>query len=1253
MRHQKRLLRKFLHISDQLEGGSIDVEEAPAEGSCQWLVGSSAFQKWRSISSTNALFWLSGRPGVGKTYLTNYVKEHLKDAGNDYSSFFFMAADETLNTLSNCLLSIAYQMACNNSAIREAFLEMQEDDVQVDKDNYLAIWNKLFQGTILQIPLLEPHFWIIDALDECRHAAAFFKLILKTQHAFPLRVFVSSRPSSELHGQLQGISPPPQIQFVLPEHTRTDIRLFIEANAHFNMRQQDTKERLVQTIVDRSEGLFLWVKLVMKELKQVYSDASLKRVLDDIPTGMDDLYSRSLLPLEEATHGRLITRSILMWAACAMRPLSSSELLCSLQDIDDGIYDLESQVSALCGYLVYVDPQHRVRMVHQTARSFLFKKGNHSAFALVEKQCHAEMAITCLKRLIQDDFKAPQSRKHITGIGAAPRSLDTYAIKFWYEHVNRSSSQTDELHDLIYKFLSSRQGYVLTWMERVATHGDLSALIRCGAVLRTYVKRRTNHIPVIKKEGETILSWSTDLIRIVSKFGRNFLRAPSSIYHIIPPLCPRESAPYKQFGRSARGVSIVGLVPITWDDCLATIAYHKSTATSVACGTVHFAVGASDKHVRLYTTGTCQTYAEFFHGEAIRALEFNVSSQLIASASRKSICVWDVADKQQLIRFTIPSPSVAMAFTSDNQYLMVACHDNQIHTFDLTGNEGYHREEPWFINHDSEPTYRPPDTAAFSLEHRLLAVVYRAGHIHIWSWDDGYLGCCKKPHAEYELHPFHASSLCFNPAPESNSLAAAYEGGTILVFDPIDDDFIIKASYQADTDTQVLSCSPCGRTLISGDSVGVIRIFDFETFPEDTLKLLYMIQGQQDNIRSLAFCADSSRFIDIRGQRTNIWEPAALIRSEVSEEMSETASLEVQKTVIPEAKEIDAITALALDEYSGKYILCGTEGGSIKVFSLATGKLLQVLYVHNGVEVIHIIFSKSSSMIASADAASRVIVYRLSNKSGGAGLETSAILLDYRMPEPIEKIMFNPNSTQILIGTTAVDKLFSLTSNPHDPMSLSWNTRNKGVWLQHPLSTEHLILITRSALRIYSWSNLVCLTSPEGIGLLVEEAVLPDDFDLRAAHLVGDRYWATEYSAVTGRRRSRIRMMFWGLSGIPPTDLTPSIVGIGALSDVGDRIATLIGTLGCIIATSANTIVFLDDHGWICSFEFSVLESDDVKLGNRTYKQHLFLPTDWLSTNNELLFACSDKGDIITAQDGEVAIIRRGLDCIREAEFPA
>ena len=53
--------------------------------------------------------------------------------------------------------------------------------------------------------------------------------------------------------------------------------------------------------------------------------------------------------------------------------------------------------------------------------------------------------------------------------------------------------------------------------------------------------------------------WATDLPRVVTKFGKNLLSSPSSIFHLILPFCPPEVALRKQFGSSPREISVSGL----------------------------------------------------------------------------------------------------------------------------------------------------------------------------------------------------------------------------------------------------------------------------------------------------------------------------------------------------------------------------------------------------------------------------------------------------------------------------------------------------------------------------------------------------------------------------------------------------------------------------------------------------------------------------------------------------------------------
>lgn len=1236
LRNQKRRLKSFLCISDQLEDNHIDFEESRVEGSCEWLVQRPNFRHWRDSMSTK-VFWLNGNPATGKSFLAHYVADHLTDLSYDCSYYFFKEGDKLKSALSKCLLSLAYQMASSNAAVREVFLEMQEDDVQVDKDNHISIWRKLFVGGIFQLNLYSPHYWVLDALDECKTSTELIPLISKTYAAFPLRIFITSRPSLELQSQLQSMDPAAEIQQILPEYTLDDIKRYVENHTDFpSMQEHRARQQLITTIIDKSEGCFLWVRLVLKELRKVYSATATQRILEDVPQGMDKLYIRTLATMSKASYAKPLSKAILTWTVCAVRPLTTTELKHALQiDINDTVHNLENQISSLCGYLVYVDSHFRIKMLHQTARNFLLSPDTDSEFAFHEEDGHRRLALTCLKYLLDDEMKAPRSRRPSASQRTIQHSpfLD-YAAKSFYEHVNRSVSTDEELLTLLYRFLSSPNGNVQSWIEYIAKGGDLNHLIQTGMVLRTYLKRRVKHFPALGKEAQTVDSWSTDLIRIVAKFGHNLLRFPPSIYFIIPPFCPREAAPYRQFGSSARGISVMGLSSTSWDDCLACIAYRNGATTAVACSGSHFAIGASNKVVKLYYNATCQEFGRLEHGEPIKTLEFNVSGQLLASAGRQSVRVWDVADKESIMHFKTSRPCIAMTFTSDNKVLILACHDNYLYFYDLV-NGDCTTSEPWYMDvGHSKKIYRTPDTAAFSLEHKLLAFVYRGSHINLWNWEDGcFVGVCEKPSVKKEALPFHASSLVFNPAANTDSLAAAYESGELIVFDPFEGD--IKATHKTDADAQTLACSPDGRTLISGDSSGTIRIFDFEAFDSQKLKLLYIIYGRGDNIRALAFCSDNLRFVDIRGPQINVWEPAALVRQDVGEEISDTLSVELQGTPLPEATEVDIITVMAL-EPRGEYIFCGTEDGLISIFETETGRQCQTLYKHSsGVSITKLVFEGNKDIIASADSSSKVLVYQLTLSS--TNWKIKSILLEHRMKEPIEQLLFSPDSTKILVATTTNDTLCALDGSVET--SISWATRNAGIWANHPQQPTQLLLIVNNHLRTYGWDGLKELTAGSGVEL---DCKVPPEFGIRTIYSGWNgRILITEYSELS-RGRSHIRLLLWDIGhlDISKTSASPHPV----LQPFGDQLSHLIGTFGLMINITTGNILFLDYDGWICSVD---MEDSMPKY----YKRHFFLPYDWISTNDDLLFGFTVKHDIIFSKVDELAVIKRGMECIDMVPF--
>ena len=109
-------------------------------------------------------------------------------------------------------------------------------------------------------------------------------------------------------------------------------------------------------------------------------------MLEDIPAGITDLYTRILDSMSIARYGKKLTKAIMYWAVCSARPVSMDELCHALEfDIKDKIDKIEKIERAIvwsCGGLVYIGQQSRVYIIHQTARDFLLRSGSSSDFSV-------------------------------------------------------------------------------------------------------------------------------------------------------------------------------------------------------------------------------------------------------------------------------------------------------------------------------------------------------------------------------------------------------------------------------------------------------------------------------------------------------------------------------------------------------------------------------------------------------------------------------------------------------------------------------------------------------------------------------------------------------------------------------------------------------------------------------------------------------------------------------------------------------
>jgi hypothetical protein len=566
-KERRRQLAILLGVSEAPEDDFMSANSYRMDGSLEWLIRKENFQEW--IHYTNSpIYSITAKPATGKTILSGKVITHLRKLKKRCSFYFFRYGTKEKANITSFLLSMAWQMADSDERILNTCLQVLVRDGNF-KSDYRTIWRKLFLDGIFKTPCEHVHYWVIDALDECKQEAEAIALLMKTAEASSVHILVTSRNQFE-SGQKLGESKVSVLsEGILEQDSKSDITMYLYANMDaLPSVDADGQQSIVDQILEKSRGCFLWVSIVVQELRNVYTSTDKQRVLDEVPTDMNELYARILDSMSKAPYGKELVKAILTWTVCSTRPLKVQELQEALQlDLKVSIDGLENSIRSYCGQLVDIDANGQVQMTHLTARQFLLNGSTDSEFSINEREGHRRLLLTGLRYLNSNSMKSTKRRRS-SAISGGESAFINYASNSLCEHISyATSTNRDVLLGLAGFF---RSPSVLHWIEYIAKHSDQQRLVETGKALGTFLQDSPDQTST-SADVALLSSWATDLVRLVMRFGKNLEAYPGSIYHLIPPFCPSATSLRKQFGSSARSIAVRGLRAETWDDCLATV----------------------------------------------------------------------------------------------------------------------------------------------------------------------------------------------------------------------------------------------------------------------------------------------------------------------------------------------------------------------------------------------------------------------------------------------------------------------------------------------------------------------------------------------------------------------------------------------------------------------------------------------------------------------------------------------------------
>ncbi|KAG7008308.1 hypothetical protein G7Y79_00006g019280 [Physcia stellaris] len=329
------------------------------EATFKWLLDPGSptnVTEW--LESQNGIFWVTGKPGSGKSTLMKYLVAHphtmhlLRSwAGTRRlvtASFYFWHAGTTIQKSQEGLFrSLLYEILSKCPDLIHTVCRAKSATFR-PFENEVEPWTlQELQQAIEQLP---PHSemqiqfcFFIDGLDEYDGHPDDIVKVLESLETLPnIKLCVSSRPWNEF---LDAFGQDSHRYLALENLTREDIKGYVkdslETNSRFALlKQRDARsQNLMDEIVEKASGVFLWVTLVTRSLLDGLRHADrisdLQRRLREFPETLEKYFKHIVFSIDGVYRGPTAESFTYVLEAANLSAEPISLLTFSFLDEDD------------------------------------------------------------------------------------------------------------------------------------------------------------------------------------------------------------------------------------------------------------------------------------------------------------------------------------------------------------------------------------------------------------------------------------------------------------------------------------------------------------------------------------------------------------------------------------------------------------------------------------------------------------------------------------------------------------------------------------------------------------------------------------------------------------------------------------------------------------------------------------------------------------------------------------------------------
>lgn len=457
---------------------------------CNWVLKDPQMQPWIENDSGEAVLWMTGIPGAGKSLICSLIVQRLQPQQRLSTLYYFCSHQSPKgDTCATILRTLAIQLLQQNldmaSLVHQAYLQKGSNRSSPAMKRLL----------IQVLPTAKTARIVIDGIDECDLATQqeVLKSLIEVQKSTThyCKLLVSSRDEPQIQKPLTD-----KIRLKLGDKTVGDLSLYIKGRIK---GLQDLfpgiDSRLVklaeQRLHSKAKGMFLWVRLVTDMLNYQTSEMDIERAIDQLPEGLDEAYGLiqaridSLRPL----HLRHRAFNILYWVCVARRPVS-------IYEVADGIVlnpgqnilsrrtrcnNISRDILELCAPLLERLNNGVLDLVHFSAKEYFVHEhsGPHGAFINIA-EAHLSIALSCIINLTSCLDLIPRNADGISEMDLESRvvqgsyGLQSYGQEFWAEHVLAYLGEAGSRNSNSQILIGALENFSQAWKHR--SHTDISPL---------------------------------------------------------------------------------------------------------------------------------------------------------------------------------------------------------------------------------------------------------------------------------------------------------------------------------------------------------------------------------------------------------------------------------------------------------------------------------------------------------------------------------------------------------------------------------------------------------------------------------------------------------------------------------------------------------------------------------------------------------------------------------------------------------